>query len=101
MATPSENAGIADRFGAVAGRFCSIVDSASSLDRTTCVSQVYRVLPRLIDEAIGLGLQDVGPSENHEATRGTVRQRMEEAHFDSAIDCRNHRKGCPHSALYS
>jgi len=78
MATPSENAGIADRFGAVAGRFCSIVDSASSLDRTTFVSQVYRVLPRLIDEAIGLGLQDVGPSENHEATRGTVRQRMEE-----------------------
>jgi hypothetical protein len=76
MATPSQNAEIADRFGVVAGRFCSIVDSARSLDRTTFVSQVYRVLLKLIDEAIGL--QDVDRSDNHEATRGTIRQRMEE-----------------------
>lgn len=76
MATSNQNAAIVDRFGVLADRFCSIVDSAPSLDRNTFVSQVHRVLPKLIDEAIGL--QDVEPTDNHEGTNWAARQKMEE-----------------------
>jgi Domain of unknown function (DUF5063) len=54
MATPDEIAQIADRFSATANQFCSVVDSASGLDRTELLSKLYRILPALIGEAIGL-----------------------------------------------
>jgi hypothetical protein len=76
MTDPNKNAEIADRFGVVASQFCSIVDSASTLDRTSFVLQVYKTLPKLIDEAIHL--QDVQSSDDQKATKGTVRQGMEE-----------------------
>jgi hypothetical protein len=44
----------AERFGAVAERFCAIVDGAAHLEKTAFLLQVYRMLPELIGEAIRL-----------------------------------------------
>lgn len=52
MGTSNNNAEVAERFGLAATRFCSIVDSASHMDRGEFVAQIYRVLPKLIDQAI-------------------------------------------------
>src|SRR5450631_3497525 len=76
MTTSNENAQIADRFGQVASRFCSVVDSAQNLGRNDFVSQVYRILPKLIDEAICL--PDVDSTDDHKSKRKSVRQRIEE-----------------------
>jgi hypothetical protein len=54
MATPDEIAQIADRFSAIAYQFCSVVDSASGLDRTELLGKLYPVLPALISAAITL-----------------------------------------------
>jgi hypothetical protein len=54
MGAPNNNAEVADRFGVVAKRFRSVVDSASSMDRIEFAAQIYRILPKLIDEAISL-----------------------------------------------
>jgi Domain of unknown function (DUF5063) len=54
---------VADRFSAVANQFCSAVDFASKTDRTDLLLQIYRILPKLIDEAISLPdlrLSDIG-----------------------------------------
>jgi hypothetical protein len=42
------------RFGAVAERYCAIVDSARGLDKNKFLLSVYRFLPELISEAIRL-----------------------------------------------
>jgi hypothetical protein len=76
MATPNENAEIADRFGEEAGRFCSLVDSSKDFNRNEFASQIYRLLPKLIDQAIGL--PDVESSHIQEVKAGHVRQRVEE-----------------------
>jgi hypothetical protein len=47
-----QNVEVANRFGAVAQQFCSIIESASKIDRASLLTEVYRVLPRLINEAI-------------------------------------------------
>ena len=52
MGTSNDNAEVADRFGVAAKRFCSIVDSISHMDKVEFVVQIYRVLPKLIDQAI-------------------------------------------------
>ena len=54
MGTTNDNSKVADGFGVVAERFCSAVDSASNLDRAEFVTRIYRILPKLIDEAISL-----------------------------------------------
>jgi len=54
MSDQSQSTEVADRFGAVAQEFCSVVESAFRLDRIRLLTEVYRVLPRLIDEAIKL-----------------------------------------------
>jgi hypothetical protein len=46
------NVEVASRFCAVGQQFCSAVESASKLDRASLLTEVYRVLPRLINEAI-------------------------------------------------
>ncbi len=69
MATPDETALIADRFSAIANQFCSVVDSASSLDRTELLSKLYRILPVLISEAIGLPDVSRDDDELQETTR--------------------------------
>jgi hypothetical protein len=45
---------IADRFGAVADEFCAAVDAASRIDRVELLARIYRILPKLINEAIKL-----------------------------------------------
>lgn len=44
----------AERFGAVAERYCAIVDGTAQLDKTDLLYQVYRILTDLISEAIRL-----------------------------------------------
>jgi uncharacterized protein DUF5063 len=45
---------IAKRIGPLAQRYCSIVESARSLERADFLLQVYRTLPEMIREAIAL-----------------------------------------------
>jgi hypothetical protein len=54
MNTLADNNEVADRFAIIANKFCSVVDSASSIERTDLLLQIYRILPKLIDEAISL-----------------------------------------------
>jgi hypothetical protein len=55
---------IAQRFGFVAARYCSLVDTAASLDRAELLLQLYRILPILITEAINLpDVDPFGPDE--------------------------------------
>jgi len=54
MNTVADNVEIAGRFAGIANRFCSVVDSASGMERTELLLQIYRILPKLIDEAISL-----------------------------------------------
>lgn len=75
MATPKDNALILDRFSAVVARFCSVVDSAPNLERSDFVAQLYRTLPKLIDEAISLPEVE---RINRNPTRKTVRQKIDE-----------------------
>jgi hypothetical protein len=64
MSTRDDNTEIADRFGVVAKQFCSIVDSASSLERADLLVKTYRILPALIGEAIGLPDVKLDDSDN-------------------------------------
>ena len=75
MGTSNNNAEVADRFGVAAKQFCSIVDSASHMDRGEFVSQIYRVLPKLIDQAIEM--PDVEGSDR-EQRKSSPRVRHEE-----------------------
>lgn len=54
----------ADRFSAVAHRFCAVVDSAAGFEKKELLSQFYPILPKLIDEAIHL--PDVELSDSDE-----------------------------------
>lgn len=84
MNTVADIAEIAGRFAVVANRFCSVVDSASSIERTDFLLQIYRTLPKLIDEAISL--PDVKLSDSDDpiegsgqpALRANVRQSVQE-----------------------
>jgi hypothetical protein len=69
MNIPPNNAEVASRFGSVAQRFCSVVDSAPNLDRIELLVQVYRILPQLISEAISLPSVELSDSENEEEER--------------------------------
>jgi hypothetical protein len=68
MNTVADNSEIAGRFAVIANRFCSVVDSASSMERTDLLLQIYRILPKLIDEAISL--PDVKLSDNGDPIEG-------------------------------
>lgn len=69
MNTLADNAEIAARFAVVANRFCSVVDSASSTERADLLLQIYRILPKLIDEAISL--PDVRLSDSDDQVEGS------------------------------
>ena len=75
MGTSNNNTEVADRFSVAAKQFCSIVDSASHMDRSEFVAQIYRVLPKLIDQAIEM--PDVEGS-NREQRKSSPRVRHEE-----------------------
>jgi len=68
----SDNAATADRFGVVARRFCSVVENALGMDRTDLLTQIYPLLPKLIDEAINL--PDVELSDSDDQIEETGRQ---------------------------
>jgi Domain of unknown function (DUF5063) len=70
MRTPKNNLQVADRFGIVAKRFCSIVDSAPSIDRTELVERIYRVLPKLIDQAIAMPDVELSKRRRRKPPRG-------------------------------
>ena len=76
MATPNKNAELAERFGEVASRFCSLVYSSKDFNRNEFAAQIYRILPKLIDQAIDL--PDVESSDSHDLRAKNVRQRVEE-----------------------
>jgi len=44
----------AEHFGAIAQRYCDIVDSALNLEKPELLAQMYDVLPTLIEGAIHL-----------------------------------------------
>jgi len=69
MSVAPNNAEVANRFGSVAQRFCAVVDSAPNLDKLELLVQVYRVLPQLIGEAIGLPNVELSDSESPEEER--------------------------------
>ncbi len=54
MKTQDDDSAVVNRFAMVAERFCSLVDSSVTLDRTEFLVQVYRRLPELITEAMRL-----------------------------------------------
>lgn len=75
MVTQEEIAQVADRFSAIANQFCSVVDSASTLDRAELLSKLYPILPALISKAISL--PDVSRDDDDEleekSKRGSFR----------------------------
>ena len=62
MGIPNNSAEVAVSFAVVAKKFCALVDSAPDIDRSEFVAQVYRVLSKLIDEAVQM--PDVERSDN-------------------------------------
>lgn len=56
----------ANRFGLVAQRYCSLVDSRSTLNKAEFLLQIYRTLPELVAEAIRLPLVEFEDDENEE-----------------------------------
>ena len=66
MNLKNPNVEVADRFGTVAQEFCSAVEFASRADRTGLLVEIYRVLPRLINQ--GINLPSVKPSDEDGAT---------------------------------
>src|SRR5258708_40174306 len=68
MNTVADNSEIAGRFAVIANRFCTVVDSVPSMERTDLLLQIYQILPKLIDEAISL--PDVKLSDNGDPIEG-------------------------------
>ncbi|HEY6339803.1 MAG TPA: DUF5063 domain-containing protein [Candidatus Sulfotelmatobacter sp.] len=54
MNASENNTEIADRFAFIAEQFCTVVESSSGIDRTELPVRIYRILPKLIGEAINL-----------------------------------------------
>ncbi len=76
MSVPDGNSEVARRFGVIARQFCAVVDSASSMDRAELLARIYPILPKLIDEAIGL--PDVELSESATVHVSVSRKEQEE-----------------------
>lgn len=60
---------MATRFGAVARRYCTLVDGAADLEKDQFLLQMYRILPDLIVEAIRL--PDTDPWKRNEEEDGS------------------------------
>jgi hypothetical protein len=69
MGFSPDQAEVANRFASVAQRFCSVVDSAPNLERTELLVQVYRILPRLISEAVSLPDLELDDDETPQVER--------------------------------
>jgi hypothetical protein len=72
MSIAEDYAGIAERFSAIARKYCDIVDSSSNLEKPELLTRIYDVLPTLIDAAIHLPeagtLVDVADDEQNEGS---------------------------------
>jgi hypothetical protein len=63
------------QFGAVAERYCAIVDAAAAVDRNEFLLQLYRFLPVLIDQAIRLPRVEFNDDEEEDPEEETrIRQ---------------------------
>jgi hypothetical protein len=85
MNAAPNHAEVANRFASVAQEFCSAIDSAPNLERTELLMQVYRILPRLIGEAISLPRVELSDDESQEEenrkSKARHRLRMNEAQW--------------------
>jgi len=83
MSTSPDNAEVATRFASIAQEFCSAIDAAPKLDRTELLVQIYKILPKLISEAISLPLVELkeDESEEEEIKKSQARERHQ---FDRA-----------------
>jgi hypothetical protein len=66
MKTQNNDSAAVNRFRPVAQRFCSLVDSAVTLDKTEFLVQVYRMLPELIGEAMRLPAVEFGDDDDED-----------------------------------
>jgi hypothetical protein len=76
MSASDANVEVASRFDVIARQFCAVVDSALSMDRAELLARIYPILPKLIDEAIGL--PDVALSESATVHVNVSRKEQEE-----------------------
>jgi len=74
MKQAQNNAEIAQRFGLVARRYCSVVDSAPRMERAEFLLEIYRLLPCLVDEATKL--PDVEYDDDVESDERSARPRV-------------------------
>jgi hypothetical protein len=74
---------IAGRFGVIARKYCAVVDSARSLEKSDLLNRMYEVLPALIDAAIHLPDVSVSDSTdgepNENSSQGSPTARMADA----------------------
>ena len=66
MKSQGDYSAAADRFRPVAQRYCSLVDSAVTQDKTEFLIQVYRMLPELVGEAMRLPAVEFGEDEDEQ-----------------------------------
>jgi hypothetical protein len=66
MSSPPNSAEVANRFASIAREFCGVIDSAPNLDKTELLLEVYKILPRLIVEAINLPDVELSDDESQE-----------------------------------
>jgi hypothetical protein len=73
---------VADQFGLVAQQYCSLVDSAATVDKTEFLIRLYRILPELVAEAIRLPPVEFGEDEDEEQEARTrqIRAKTEIKH---------------------
>jgi Domain of unknown function (DUF5063) len=69
MALPENFRDTATQFGAVARRYCALVDSSVELEKDQFLLQMYRVLPDLLVEAVRL--PDTDPWKRNEEEDGS------------------------------
>jgi hypothetical protein len=90
MSTSPSNAEVAARFASVAQEFCSVIDSALNLDTIELLMQVYRILPRLIGEAINLPNMEASENESQEEeskkSQARARLRLSEAQWENLYE---------------
>ena len=66
MSSLPTNAEVINRFASVAQAFCSVIDTAPTLDRLQLLIQVYKILPQLIGEATSLPVEELDDDDTPE-----------------------------------
>jgi hypothetical protein len=64
--TAESESDVARRFSAIAERFCSRIEDHSSVGKADLLAELYRILPKLIDEAASLPIVPLSDSEDDE-----------------------------------